>query len=157
MHALLKTSVFSSYSTKPIEWLVLLLLSCIMAVSTKKVACSLVIFGVTLPISYYVYRKWKKYQLNKYIDTIKTYDSINSQTIYVKDQETIKEALGLAEKYKFLAIDAEWVQKGNFHIALLQISFPNGKCYLISHQQELPLEFLEMLENGDILKATFST
>ena len=55
-------------------------------------------------------------------------------------------------KYKFLAIDAEWEQKGNFQVALLQISFPDGKCFLISHQQKLPDEFLAMLENDDILK-----
>ena len=73
-------------------------------------------------------------------------------THLLKDQETLKEALDLAVKYKFLAIDAEWEQKGNFQVALLQISYPDGKCFLISHQQKLPDEFLEMLENGDILK-----
>ena len=52
--------------------------------STKKVACSLAIFGATLPISYYMYKKWKKYRLVSYIEAIQTYNSSDSQTIYVK-------------------------------------------------------------------------
>ena len=57
-----------------------------MNTSTKKVACSLAIFGVTLPISYYMYKKWKKHQLVSYIEAIQTYDSCDSQTIYVKGE-----------------------------------------------------------------------
>ena len=58
----------------------------------------------------------------------------------------------MADEFKILAIDAEWVQKGINKIALLQISFPNGKCFLINHRQKLPDKFLAMLENGCILK-----
>jgi len=38
------------------------------------------------------------------------------------------------------------------YVALLQISFPNGKCFLLNHRLNLPKEFLDMLENPEILK-----
>ena len=123
-----------------------------MAPERKVVLCSIALIGVTLPISYYFYKKWKRNKLYKYIESIQTYKSPNSQTFQVVDENAIKDILDLADEFKILAIDAEWVQKGINKIALLQISFPNGKCFLINHRQKLPDKFLAMLENGSILK-----
>ena len=128
------------------------LIAKIMAPERKVVLCSIALIGVTLPISYYFYKKWKRNKLYKYIESIQTYKSPNSQTIQVVDENAIKHILDLADEFKILAIDAEWVQKGMNKIALLQISFPNGKCFLINHRQKLPDKFLAMLENGSILK-----
>ena len=100
-----------------------------------------------------MYQDRKINQLYEQIEAIKTYDSSDSLTVQVTNQKTFKDILNLAKKYKILTIDAEWVQPGgSVDIALLQISFPNGQCFLIDHHQKLPNEFLVMLEKSDILK-----
>ena len=51
-----------------------------------------------------------------------------------------------------MSIDAEWVQNSPVAVALLQISFPNGKSYLISHRFALSQKFLNILEDDSIIK-----
>lgn len=43
-------------------------------------------------------------------------------------------------------------KKVRLAIALLQISFPNGQCYLLNYRLDFPKNFLDMLEDPKILK-----
>jgi len=110
------------------------------------------ILGVALPLTYYLSKKYLRKRLRTIIKQIETYNSPNSVVIQVKTPEILEEIINLAEKFKILAIDSEWVQNGESEIALLQVSFPNGKCFLIDFRQKLSSKFLEMLQNEEILK-----
>ena len=109
------------------------------------------LFGVSVPICYYTYRKWKKAQLLQQIQRIQCDKSSNSKVSIVQNSAWI-EIQQSALKYKLMAVDLEWVQKSSIPIALLQVSFPDGHCYLINHSQTIPDCILELFTNDEIIK-----
>ena len=125
------------------------------SLSTKVSISILAACGVAT-LTYYFYKKRQIANLLAYIKSIDSYNSNGSKiskVTQVSSKKDVAKIVELAEKFKLLAIDSEWVQpNGTVHIALLQISFPNGQCFLIDFRQDLPKAFLDILENSDILK-----
>ena len=61
------------------------------------------------------------------IKSIKDYEAINTVTVIVKYTSHLEEIVSLANRFKFMAIDCEWVPTGSKNkIELLQLSFQNG-------------------------------
>ena len=120
-------------------------------ISSKKYVLTFLGIAVTAPVSYIIYKKMRRYFLKQTIQRIQSYGSKNSNTSNIKmedpnilkikigimDDENVKkyfeEIESLAKKYKLMAVDCEWVQKSSIDIALLQLSFPNGRCFLLQH------------------------
>ena len=70
------------------------------------------------------------------IQRIQSYNAEDTSTIILESRKQIQEIVVLANKYKFFAMDCEWVPKPNHKkIALIQLSFPNGKCFFIESTQ----------------------
>ena len=66
------------------------------------------------------------------IKDIQNFEANNTTTVIVKHNYHLQEIVSLANWYKFMAFDCEWVPKSEIKVALLQLSFPNGKCFLVS-------------------------
>ena len=115
---------------------------------------SVIVLGISVPICYYTYKRWKKRQLLDLIQSMQCDKSANSKVITIKanDDSTWTEIQKLAFTYRLMAVDLEWVQKSVVPIALLQLSFPNGHCYLINHHQKIPNFVLDLFTNEQILK-----
>ena len=114
----------------------------------------MIVLGISVPIGYYTYKRWKKRQLLDLIQSMQCDKSANSKVITIKanDDSTWTEIQKLALTYRLMAVDLEWVQKSVVPIALLQLSFPNGHCYLINHHQKIPNFVLDLFTNEQILK-----
>ena len=119
--------------------------------SSKQKLVAGISFALSIPISFYIYKKWKSHRIKKYIESIKCYNGINSNTTIEKVGGPPREIFKLAKKYQLVAVDCEWVQSSSNSIALLQISFPNGRCFLYQHDH-VPKEVLEILEDQSIIK-----
>ena len=120
----------------------------------NKNVISMIVLGISVPIGYYTYKRWKKRQLLDLIQSMQCDKSANSKVITIKanDDSTWTEIQKLALTYRLMAVDLEWVQKSVVPIALLQLSFPNGHCYLINHHQKIPNFVLDLFTNEQILK-----
>ena len=120
----------------------------------NKNVISVIVLGISVPICYYTYERWKKRQLLDLIQSMQCDKSANSKVITIKanDDSTWTEIQKLALTYRLMAVDLEWVQKSVVPIALLQLSFPNGHCYLINHHQKIPNFVLDLFTNEQILK-----
>ena len=95
----------------------------------------------SIPISVIFYRGWRKRQLFKYIQDIQSFKTSTPLT-QVKNEHEFDEIIAQAHRFQIMSVDCEWVQKSQIAIALLQISFPNGNCYLVNCKQEkLPCKF----------------
>ena len=78
---------------------------------------------------------------------IQSYNAEDTSTIILESRKQIQEIVVLANKYKFLAMDCEWVSQPNHKkIALIQLSFPNGKCFLL-RAHKVDHEILELLQD----------
>ena len=73
------------------------------------------------------------------IKDIQNFEANNTTTVIVKHNYHLQEIVSLANRYKFMAFDCEWVPGvvpgSEIKVALLQLSFPNGKCFLVRHYQ----------------------
>ena len=120
----------------------------------NKNVISMIVLGISVPIGYYTYKRWKKRKLLDLIQSMQCDKSANSKVITIKanDDSTWTEIQKLALTYRLMAVDLEWVQKSVVPIALLQLSFPNGHCYLINHHQKIPNFVLDLFTNEQILK-----
>ena len=116
----------------------------------KKVAF-LTIVGISVPVCYYSYTKWKKHGILQKIISIQCDKSDKTEITCVQKNEW-KQIHDLAMKYKIMAVDLEWVQKSDIPIALLQISFPSGHCFLINHSQKAPQNVIDLFTNENIYK-----
>ena len=86
------------------------------------------------------------------IKDIQDYKANNTITVIVKYSTHLEEIVSLANRYKFMAIDCEWVPTGiKNKIALLQLSFQNGKCFLLKHDKVCQ-GILDILEDPRIIK-----
>ena len=106
--------------------------------STKILTISLVALGVTIPVVYVLYKKWKRQNLKRNIEKIQSYKASSSKTTFgITDDNEI---IDLAKHYKLISVDCEWVQPSprGLHISLLQLSFPNGRCFLLQNYTTLP-------------------
>ena len=112
----------------------------------------MIVLGISVPIGYYTYKRWKKRQLLDLIQSMQCDKSANSKVITIKanDDSTWTEIQKLALTYRLMAVDLEWVQKSVVPIALLQLSFPNGHCYLINQHQKIPNFVLDLFTNEQI-------
>ena len=119
--------------------------------SSKQKLIAGISFALAIPTSIYVYKKWKSHRIQKFIDSIKCYHGINCNTTVERFGCPTGEICRLSKKYQLVAVDCEWVQSSLNAIALLQISFPNGRCFLFQHEY-VPKEVLEMLEDQNVLK-----
>ena len=121
---------------------------------SNKNVITMIALGISVPICYYTYKRWKKRQLLNEIQSMQCDKSANAKVITVKanDDSSWTEIQKFALIYKLMAVDLEWVQKSVVPIALLQISFPNGHCYLINHHQKIPNDLLHLFTNDQILK-----
>ena len=81
------------------------------------------------------------------IQRIQSYNAEDTSTIILESRKQIQEIVVLANKYKFFAMDCEWVPQPNHKkIALIQLSFPNGKCFLL-RAHKVGREILELLQD----------
>ena len=81
------------------------------------------------------------------IQQIQSYNAADTSTTILESQKQIQEIVLLANKYKFFAMDCEWVPQPNHKkIALIQLSFPNGKCFLL-RAHKVGSEILELLQD----------
>ena len=85
------------------------------------------------------------------IKDIQDFEAINTTTVIVTHNYHLQEIVSLANMYKFMAFDCEWVPLSVIQIALLQFSFPNGKCFLVRHYQ-VNQGILNFLTNPEIIK-----
>ena len=85
------------------------------------------------------------------IEDIQNFEAINTTTVIVTHNYHLQEIVSLANMYKFMAFDCEWVPLSVIQIALLQFSFPNGKCFLVRHYQ-VNQGILNILTNPGIIK-----
>ena len=87
------------------------------------------------------------------IEDIQDFEAINTTTVIVTHNYHLQEIVSLANRYKFLAFDCEWVPLPGreIKVALLQLSFPNGKCFLVRHYQ-INQGILNILTNPGIIK-----
>ena len=85
------------------------------------------------------------------IEDIQDFEAINTTTVIVTHNYHLQEIVSLANRYKFMAIDCEWVPRSVIEIALLQFSFPNGKCFLVRGYQ-VNQGILNILTNPEIIK-----
>ena len=111
--------------------------------STKILTTSLVTLGVTIPVIYVLYKKWKRQNLKRNIENIQSYKASSSKTTFgITDDNEI---IDLAKNYQIISVDCEWVHPSpsGLHISLLQLSFPNGRCFLLQNYTTLPGTFFE--------------
>ena len=81
------------------------------------------------------------------IQQIQSYNAAGTSTTILESRKQIQEIVVLANKYKFFAMDCEWVPQPNHKkIALIQLSFPNGKCFLL-RAHKVDHEILELLQD----------
>ena len=81
------------------------------------------------------------------IEQIQSNNAADTSTTILESRKQIQEIVVLANKYKFLAMDCEWVPLPNHKtIALIQLSFPNGKCFLL-RAHKVDREILELLQD----------
>ena len=86
------------------------------------------------------------------IQRIQSYNAEDTSTIILESRKQIQEIVVLAYKYKFFAMDCEWVPQPNHKkIALIQLSFPNGKCFLL-RAHKVDREILKLLQDTDVIK-----
>ena len=85
------------------------------------------------------------------IKDIQNFEANNTTTVIVKHNYHLQEIVSLANWYKFMAFDCEWVPKSEIKVALLQLSFPNGKCFLVRHDK-VNQGILNILTNPEIIK-----
>ena len=80
------------------------------------------------------------------IEQIQSNNAADTSTTILESRKQIQEIVVLANKYKFFAMDCEWVPQPNHKkIALIQLSFPNGKCFLLkSHKADR--EILKLIQ-----------
>ena len=72
----------------------------------------------------------------------------------IQSIEDFQHILPFLKHFEYCVLDAEW-NSCNFQsvreIAIVQITFPGGQCYLIQNM-EIPKEFKEFLQNEEKLK-----
>ena len=120
---------------------------------SRKTALMVGLFiAIPTTIVYYVIKRLRKNGLSSFIKSIQSFHAANSKTIIVHNQETLEEVVAMSKKFNLMSVDCEWVQKSHVHIALLQISFPCGKCFLINHRIGITKDLLDVFQDETIIK-----
>ena len=80
--------------------------------SSKQKLVAGISFALSIPISFYIYKKWKSHRIKKYIESIQCYNGINSITTVEKVGGPPREIFKLAKKYQLVAVDQACRQGG---------------------------------------------